>query len=191
MRDKAELVAALINETIESTTVTIMFHQAIADRLGMNITDHKCAGIMMRSGPISAGELARHTGLTTGAITGVIDRLERAGFARRTADANDRRKVMIEPNLKGIKRKIIPLFDSMGRSAAQLFERYTAEELTLILDFAVRSRAMAEEETRKLREKQVPPKSVKRRRSPPARSSHDSRSRAQFISQVSTTEMLV
>jgi DNA-binding MarR family transcriptional regulator len=160
-RHKAELVAALTNEMIESTTVTIMFHQAIADRLGMNITDHKCAGILMRTGPISAGELAKRTGLTTGAITGVIDRLQRAGFARRAPDATDRRKVMIEPNLKGIKQSIIPLFESMGRSAAQLFERYTVEELTLILEFAVRSRAMAEEETRKLRETPVPSKTGK------------------------------
>jgi DNA-binding MarR family transcriptional regulator len=165
VRAKAELVARLIDEMIETTTVTIMFHQAIADRLGMNITDHKCAGILMRSGPISAGELARRTGLTTGAITGVIDRLERAGFARRARDADDRRKVMIEPNLKRIERKIVPLFDSMGRSAAQVFERYSAEELTLILDFAVRSRQMAEDEVRKVREAPVPANSGKGRRS--------------------------
>ncbi len=168
MRDKAALVAALINETIETTTVTIMFHQAIADRLGMNITDHKCAGILMRSGPVSAGELARRTGLTTGAITGVIDRLERSGFARRARDPNDRRKVMIEPKLKQIERKIIPLFDSMGRSAAQLFERYSVEELTLILDFAVRSRQMAEDEVRKVRKTAVPAKPGNGRHAPRA-----------------------
>ena len=79
VRDKAELVALLIQEMRETSTVTILFHQAIADRLGMNVTDHKCAGILSRSGPITAGELARRTGLTTGAITGVIDRLEQAG----------------------------------------------------------------------------------------------------------------
>lgn len=81
LREKSELIGLLIDEMRETTTVTILFHQAIADRLGMNITDHKCAGILARSGPITAGELARRTGLTTGAITGVIDRLERAGFA--------------------------------------------------------------------------------------------------------------
>ena len=82
----------------EISTVTILFHQAIADRLGMNVTDHKCAGILARSGPITAGELARRTGLTTGAITGVIDRLEQAGFARRARDPGDRRRVIIEPD---------------------------------------------------------------------------------------------
>ena len=152
LREKSELVALLVNEIRETTTVTILFHQAIADRLGMNITDHKCAGILAGSGPITAGELARRTGLTTGAITGVIDRLERAGFARRARDPSDRRKVIIQPDPKRIERKIVPLFDSMGRAVASLYERYTAQELSLILDFATRSRAVAEEETRKLQE---------------------------------------
>ena len=61
------------------------------------------------------GELARRTGLTTGAITGVIDRLEKAGFARRARDSSDRRRVIIEPDPKRIERKIVPLFESMGR----------------------------------------------------------------------------
>jgi len=142
-----------------------MFHQAIADRLGMNVTDHKCAGILARSGPITAGELARRTGLTTGAITGVIDRLQQAGFARRARDSNDRRRVIIEPDSKRIERRIVPLFDSMARAAARLCDRYTAQELTVILDFAVRSRAMAEEETRNLRAAAAPERSRAPRRS--------------------------
>ena len=155
---KAELVARLMDEMRAISTVTILFHQAVADRLGLSVTDHKCAGMLMESGPMTAGELAKRTGLTTGAITGVIDRLEQAGFAHRKRDADDRRRVIIEPDLKRIERKIVPLFDSMGRSAAALYERYSAAELALILDFAVRSRAAAEEETRKLREAAAPEK---------------------------------
>src|SRR3954470_6827245 len=104
-----------MQEMREISTVTILFHQAIADRLGMNVTDHKCAGILARSGPITAGELARLTGLTTGAITGVVDRLEQAGFVRRARDSSDRRRVIIEPDAKQIERKIVPLFNSMAR----------------------------------------------------------------------------
>jgi DNA-binding MarR family transcriptional regulator len=150
VQGKSELVALLIEAMRETSTVTIMFHEAIAERLGMNVTDHKCAGILLQGGPITAGELARLTGLTTGAITGVIDRLEKAGFARRARDANDRRRVIIEPDRKRIERKIVPLFDSMGRAAAGLCERYSAQELRLILDFSVRSREIALAETRKL-----------------------------------------
>ncbi len=65
----------------ELSAATIMFHQAIADRLGLNPTDHKCLDLLASKGLMTAGELAEMTGLTTGAITGVIDRLEAAGFA--------------------------------------------------------------------------------------------------------------
>jgi DNA-binding MarR family transcriptional regulator len=156
IRRKAELISRLVDEMRETTTVTIMFHQAIADRLGMNVTDHKCAGILARSGPITAGELARRTGLTTGAITGVIDRLEQAGFARRARDPGDRRRVIIQPDLKEIERRIVPLFESMARAAAGVCERYSAQELTVILDYAVRSRKVGEEETRRLQEGAAP-----------------------------------
>jgi DNA-binding MarR family transcriptional regulator len=138
----------------ETSTVTIMFHQAIADRLDMSVTDHKCAGILMQ-----------RTGLTTGAITGVVDRLEQAGFARRCRDSADRRRVFIEADSKQIEQRIVPLFESMGRAAAQLYAEYSAAELSLILRFAERSRAIAEEETRKLRELPKPDARRARRKS--------------------------
>ena len=100
------------------------------------------------AGPLPAGELARRTGLTTGAITGVIDRLAQAGLVRRVPDPSDRRRVIIEPDQKRIGRKIGSLFESMGRATAELCSRYTAAELAVIHDFAVRSRALADEETR-------------------------------------------
>ena len=76
-------------------TASIMFHQAVADRLGLNVTDHKCVDLLLLNGPLTAGELAQKTGLTTGAVTAVIDRLERAGFARREDDPHDRRRVIV------------------------------------------------------------------------------------------------
>jgi DNA-binding MarR family transcriptional regulator len=150
--DKAALVAALVDTMRELSTATILFHQAVADRLAMNVTDHKCAGILAQSGPITAGELAARTGLTTGAITGVIDRLEKAGFVRRARDAGDRRRVIVEPDLKQIERKIGPLFESMGRASALMFSGYGVKQLALIQDFAIRSLRLADEETRKLRD---------------------------------------
>src|SRR5215468_4932005 len=101
-----ELLAALVGEFREMSAATVMFHQAVADRLGMNITDHKCADILARTGPITAGDLARRTGLTTGAITGVIDRLEREGFVRRVRDPHDRRRVIVEPVVKRMEQVI-------------------------------------------------------------------------------------
>jgi DNA-binding MarR family transcriptional regulator len=150
-RQREELLASLNDEFRQLSAATILFHQAVADRLGMNITDHKCADILSRTGPITAGELARRTGLTTGAITGVIDRLEKAGFARRAKDPGDRRRVIIEPVVKRMERVIGPLFESMARSAAELCAGYSTDELAVIRDFTVRARQMADEETRKLR----------------------------------------
>ena len=145
-------MAALMKEFREMSAATIMFHQAVADRLGMNVTDHKCADILARAGPVTAGELARRTGLTTGAVTGVVDRLEGAGLVRRARDPGDRRRVIIEPLVKQMDRVIGPLFASMARSAGDLCARYSTEELAVIHDFTVRARRMADEETRKLRE---------------------------------------
>src|ERR1700731_2261550 len=136
----------------ELSTATILFHQTVADRLAMNVTDHKCAGILAQSGPITAGELAGRTGLTTGAITGVIDRLEKAGFARRAKDPGDRGRVMIEPIVKQIESAIYPLFESMAAASRELCECYSTDELAVIRDFTMRARQMAGEEVRKLRE---------------------------------------
>ncbi len=149
---KAESIAALNFEFRELSTATIMLHEAVADRLQMNATDHKCAGILAQAGSITAGELAERTGLTSGAITGVVDRLERAGFVRRLRDSVDRRRVILAPDLDQIERKIGPLFESIARATAELCSGYTEAELSLIRDFTARCRALAEEETRKLRE---------------------------------------
>jgi DNA-binding MarR family transcriptional regulator len=146
-----ELLAKLNDGFRQLSAATILFHQAIADRLGMNITDHKCADLLARSGAMTAGELARITGLTTGAITGVVDRLEKRGFARRVRDAHDRRKVIVEPNVKRMEQVIVPLFESMGRASTELCERYSTEELAVIYDFTVCANEMALDEAGKLR----------------------------------------
>jgi DNA-binding MarR family transcriptional regulator len=159
---RAELLAALNDEFRELSTATILFHQAVADRLGMNVTDHKCAGILLQTGPITAGELAQQTGLTTGAVTGVIDRLEKAGFAQRKKDPNDRRRVVVDPIVSRIEKAIGPLFESMSRSAAELCADYSTEELSVIREFCERARRMANDETRKLRE-EMAAKDKKRR----------------------------
>ena len=161
---RGELLAALNDEFRQFSTATILFHQAIADRLGMNVTDHKCADVLARTGPITAGELARRTGLTTGAITGVIDRLEKAGFARRAKDPHDRRRVIIEPLVERMERVIGPLFESMAAAAGDLCARYSTEELAVIRDFTMRAREMADEQTRKLREEKRPRKARTRKR---------------------------
>jgi DNA-binding MarR family transcriptional regulator len=150
-KKRQELLAKLNDDFRQLSAATILFHQAIADRLGMNITDHKCADILSRAGPMTAGQLAKHTGLTTGAITGVIDRLEKKGFARRDEDPHDRRRVIVELQVKRMEKVIGPLFASIARSTTELCDTYSTEQLAVIHDFAVRAREMSMKEAEKLR----------------------------------------
>ena len=150
--ERDALLTALAREARQYSTSTVLFHQVIAERLGLNPTDHKCAEILSRTGPLTAGELADHTGLTTGAITGVVDRLERAGFVRRDRDPEDRRRVIVQPAWgPEVERKVGGLFASLQASFAEICGSYSDVELRVILDFMERCRAMNHEEARKLR----------------------------------------
>lgn len=110
-----------------------------ADAAGLNPTDLGCLCLLLLDGPSPAGHLAEATGLTTGAVTGVIDRLEDSGFARRVVDPTDRRKVIVTPLVARIEREILPHF--MNRQPAGkpgFYKRYSAAELGLIRDFLSR-----------------------------------------------------
>ena len=143
---------------------TILFHSAIAERLGLNITDHKCLEYMIGTDGITAGELAKVTGLTTGAITGVIDRLERAGFARRQPDPHDRRKVVVIAVHDRLPQ-VAKLFESLSRNMGQAMSRYSALEYEVVVDFMKRVSDVMREENLKLRARKVPNNSNGKHRS--------------------------
>lgn len=148
--DGFEMLEAFGRAFRELSTVTVFFHTAVAERLGLSLTDHKAFEIIARKGAVSAGELSELTGLTTGAVTGVIDRLERTGFVRREPDPGDRRRVIIRPHPDS-EGRFAPLFESLGRAITELHARYSDEELALILDYLVRGTKMLQEESIKLR----------------------------------------
>jgi DNA-binding MarR family transcriptional regulator len=146
-----ELFVALDRKTREFNAQVAMFSQAVASRLGTNTTDLQCLNILSQTGPISAGRLAEITGLTVGAITGIVDRLERAGYARREKDATDRRRVIISLVGERDERELAPLFDDVRQASAELYSNYTDEELALVLDFFERAVLMLREQTTRLR----------------------------------------
>jgi DNA-binding MarR family transcriptional regulator len=131
--NREALLRALNHAMRESSGKGVIYSQAVAARLGINSTDLECLDFIVMRGPVAAGELAAATGLTTGAITGVIDRLERAGFARRERDASDRRKVLVRA-LPAIERRAAPLFQPIERGAMAVLSRYSDKELALLLD---------------------------------------------------------
>ena len=138
---RQELEAALNAAMRDASGQGVLYSQAVADRLGMNSTDLECLDHILR-GPVTAGRLAELTGLTTGAITGVIDRLERIGLAQRDRDARDRRKTLVRV-LPAVSERVAPLFEPMERSAIAVLSKYRDDELVLLLDFVTRARDAA------------------------------------------------
>ena len=128
------------------------FDHLAAELLSVNDTDLECLTIIERRGGVTAGELAKESGLTTGAVTGVIDRLERAGYARRSPDEVDRRKVLIEvtPRFDERARRI---WGPMAREWQQLIgKRFTAEQLEVVADFLRASTEIGRRHSERLRE---------------------------------------
>ena len=138
---RRELEAALNAAMRDVSGQGVLYSQAVAERLGMNSTDLECLDHISR-GPVTAGRLAELTGLTTGAITGVIDRLERAGLARRERDAGDRRKTLVSM-LPAVAERVAPLFEPMERTAMAALSKYRDDELALLLDFLTTARDAA------------------------------------------------
>jgi DNA-binding MarR family transcriptional regulator len=149
--DRAALMEALSIAGRKISTYTVLFSQAVADRVGMNATDMECGDILSWTGPITAGRLAELSGLTTGAITGVIDRLERAGFVRREKDPTDRRRVIVQPLMERYD-EVMPLYEGMIQSMSEFTDRYTEQELAVLLDFTTRMGNVLFDEAVKLRE---------------------------------------
>ncbi len=149
---REETIHTIIDRFREMSTEIIMFHQAVADELGLYITDHKCLDLIHRFGAMPAGRLAELTGLTTGAVTGMIDRLEKAGYVRRTNDPKDRRKTIVEPmSNKRFERKIEMIFMPQHERMHKFLSSSSDSELTLLLDVMTKLIEQTREESRRLR----------------------------------------
>ena len=149
---REEIIQAINEKFREMSTETIMFHQVVADILGLHITDHKCLDFIYRFGAMPAGRLAELTGLTTGAITGIIDRLEEAGYVRRTNDPKDRRRTIVEPTRnKKLEKKIEVLFIPLRDRMHKLLSSYSDSELAFLLDATTEMLKQTREESIKLR----------------------------------------
>jgi DNA-binding MarR family transcriptional regulator len=114
-------------------------------------TDVETLDLLNLMGPMTAGRLAELTGLTTGATTRLIDRMERAGFAHRRPDPNDRRRVIVEWS-SDCAAQVMPLFASLGRRMSELWDTYNDDELALVQDFMRRTNGILADENQRLRE---------------------------------------
>jgi len=133
---RSELVIKLNQLCRNNGNSNILLVHAIAQHINLSASEFECYSYMYDHGPLTAGELAKACGITTGGMTGMIDRLERARFATRTTDPNDRRRVLVSAvqNKKTFK-KIAKLYEPLSKRFNQLVTRYSDDELAIIIDF--------------------------------------------------------
>jgi DNA-binding MarR family transcriptional regulator len=129
---------ALIGEIVGTlarrhSTAVVLFHHAVAERLGLGPTDHKCLDVLRERDGMTGSELAAVTGLTSGAITGVVARLERAGFVRREPDPLDKRKQILRPALE--RSHIQDVIGPLRNDVATLLMRFDARQLRAVAEF--------------------------------------------------------
>lgn len=124
------------------STATVLFHHALADRLGLGPTDHKCLDLLHDRGPMTGSELAAITGLTTGAITGVVARLERRGMLVREPHPRDRRKQVLRPTATAI-RQVEDAFAALPTGTSTLLEGLDVGQLAAIQQFLTRATELA------------------------------------------------
>jgi DNA-binding MarR family transcriptional regulator len=129
-------------QLVDEVFLEIRMHQNAQDafddlachQLGINRTDGRCLDILDQNRRMTAGELAKASGLTTGAITTLLDRLERKGYVRRIRDEVDRRRVLVEPTEEA-RRRTWEIWGPIAEEAGADFARFTDEELIFLRDF--------------------------------------------------------
>jgi DNA-binding MarR family transcriptional regulator len=152
LMERNKIIHAINERFTEMSTETILFHQAVADILGFHITDHRCMHFLHTYGAMPAGRLAELTGLTTPAVTGIIDRLENRGYVRRTNDPKDRRRTIVEPipNNK-LEKKLEEIFTPFHEKMHKLLTSYSDSELAFLLDVMNKSIELTRGESKKFR----------------------------------------
>ncbi len=138
---RAKLLESLDREMRQASGLGVMFSQTVASRLGITPAELESLDLLAANERVTAGDLARATGLTTGAVTGMVDRLERAGYARRERDPQDRRRIYIrlEPSALEI---VGPYYASLAKSVAEVLETYSDDEIALLVGFFTRARGV-------------------------------------------------
>jgi len=140
----------------ELSNAIVFFHEAVAAHLGVSAAEWKCLGLLREHRSLSASKLAKLSGFTTGAMTGILDRLERAGYARRKPHPTDRRSVVVQPqHLTEVQKRVAPIFQSLLKAMATIAGRYTTAELESIAAFLRETTAALRSETETLKKRNM------------------------------------
>jgi DNA-binding MarR family transcriptional regulator len=146
--DREKLIELINQESRELSNRTVLFHHWISEYLGLNTIDHKCLDIVVRAeSPVTGVQLAGLTGLSSGAVTGMLDRLEKAGYVIRQRDHKDRRQVFVKPVMGKIEKELYPIFNSLQQAMSKIYSDYTNDELGVILDVTSKYNKVMQERT--------------------------------------------
>jgi DNA-binding MarR family transcriptional regulator len=148
---KADLEKQVILAAREYGISTVLFRNMVGERLGVNVTDMECLGLVFQKDLTTPSELARYTGLTSGATTAMLDRLEEGGLIERRPNPQDRRGTIIGLAKAGTER-VGRWFASVRRAQSELISSYSERDLRLLVDFLERATEMWEVERRRLQE---------------------------------------
>jgi DNA-binding MarR family transcriptional regulator len=147
---KEELIGQVIHLARAHQAANDAFDEVAYQKLGINRTDGRCLDIVENQGPMTAGRLAELSGLTTAAVTAVLDRLEKAGYARRVRDESDRRQVIVELTPLMAERGQ-QIWGPLGKDAFADIGRMSVEELKLVMEFFRRGREVNERHVERVR----------------------------------------
>lgn len=133
---------------------SIFMHEAIARKAGLTGSDHKYLGLILQHKELTAGDLSKLTGLTTGAVTGLIDRLEKKKLLKRQFTKDDRRKVIIVPNEENTMKLLQPLFLELQQKTSDLIATFSSTEIQTIERYFTEATAIMKETTNNINNKQ-------------------------------------
>jgi DNA-binding MarR family transcriptional regulator len=148
-RKKPQTALRLTTALRVASAQGLLVSQAVAAKAGLNTTDLECLDIIQTSGLVSAGEIARKTGLTTGAVTSLLDRLEKAGYVKRQADPNDRRRVLIVIEPEKL-RPLAKIYEPLQAAMEALYRDFSEADLLTIATFTERAAAVSSDFVRSL-----------------------------------------
>ena len=123
----------------------VLYQHKIAEQLDVYNHDWTTIDMLSETGPITAGELGRRVGLTTGSVTALVDRLERAGYVKRERHPKDRRSIMIVPQYED-KSEVQHVYETLNQHMTELTNQYTAEQMETIQSFLKATTAILDNE---------------------------------------------
>jgi DNA-binding MarR family transcriptional regulator len=150
---KDDLFEKFRDASRQYSDASIFMHEAIARKAGLSGADHKYLGLILKYKELTAGEIAKLTGLTTGAVTGLIDRLEKKKLLKRQFTKDDRRKVIIVPNPENSMKLLQPIFSELHQKTADLIASFTENEIQIIERYFTEATTIMNETTHHLNNK--------------------------------------